>query len=96
MERINAEDFRSNLKEWMESARSEPVKITRKTGEAFVLINAEEFEKIQLELATLRGMAQGLSDALHGRVKKSELKSTDGAIEKAKERVLGKKEKKAV
>jgi prevent-host-death family protein len=96
MERTNADDFRSNLKEWMESARSEPVKITRKTGEAFVLINADEFEKIQIELASLRGVAQGLSDIVNGRVKKSQLKSTDSAIERAKERVLGKKNKKAV
>ena len=94
MERTNAEDFRSNLKNWMESARHEPVKITRKTGEAFVLINAEEFEQIQIELASLRGVAQGLSDVIHGRVKKAQLKSADSPIERAKERVLGKKSKK--
>lgn len=96
MERTNADDFRSNLKTWMESAREEPIKITRKTGEAFVLVNADEFEKMQIELASLRGVAQGLSDVIHGRVKKSELKSTNSAIERAKERVLGKKVKKAV
>jgi len=93
MEKTNADDFRSNLKDWMESARNEPIKITRKTGEAFVLINSDEFEKIQIELATLRGMAQGLSDALQGRVKKSQLKSTSSAVERAKERVLGNKKK---
>lgn len=96
MERTNTDDFRSNLKEWMESARNEPVKITRKTGEAFVLINAEEFEKIQLELASLRGVAQGLSDVISGKVNKSKKYSTDSAIEKAKNRVLNKKSKKAV
>ncbi len=96
MERTSADDFRSNLKEWMESARSEPIKITRKTGEAFVLINAEEFERIQIELASLRGVAQGLSDVISGKVKKSQSKSTDSAIQKAKDRVLSKKNKKAV
>lgn len=96
MERTNTDDFRSNLKTWMESARHEPIKITRKTGEAFILVNADEFEKMQMELASLRGVAQGLSDVIHGRVKKSDLKSTNSAIERAKERVLGKKNKKAV
>lgn len=96
MERTNADEFRSNLKEWMESARNEPIKITRKTGEAFVLINAEDFEKIQIELATLRGIAQGLSDVISGKVSKSQRNSTDSAIEKAKDRVLNKKSKKAV
>lgn len=94
MERTNADDFRTNLKTWMESARHEPIKITRKSGEAFVLINAEDFEKIQIELASLRGVAQGLSDVIHGRVKKSQLKSTNSPIERAKEKVLGKKSKK--
>lgn len=51
MDRTNANDFRTNLKEWMEATRSEPVKITRKSGEAFVLLNADEFEKMQVELA---------------------------------------------
>ncbi len=96
MERTNADDFRTNLKGWMESARNEPIKITRKTGEAFVLINADEFEKIQMELASLRGVAQGLSDVANGKVQKSQAKSTDTAIQRAKNRVLSKSKKKAV
>lgn len=93
MDRTNADNFRSNLKEWMEAARSEPVKITRKSGEAFVLLNAEEFEGMQVELANFRGVAQGLSDVVHGRTRKGTPKSTTSAIERAKDRVLGKKKK---
>lgn len=96
MDRTNADDFRTNLKQWLEAARSEPVKITRKSGESFVLLNADEFEKIQIELASLRGVAKGLSDVVHGRVRKSTAGSTESAIDRAKERVLGKKNKKAV
>ena len=96
MDRINANDFRANLKEWMEAARSEPVKITRKSGEAFVLVNADEFEKIQLELASLRGIALGLSDVVHGNVQDSTPESIKSAMDKARERVLGKQNKKAV
>lgn len=96
MDRTNADDFRTNLKQWLEAARSEPVKITRKSGESFVLLNADEFEKIQFELASLRGVAKGLSDVVHGRVRKSAAGSTESAIDRAKERVLGKKNKKAV
>lgn len=96
MDRTNANDFRANLKEWMESARTEPVKITRKSGEAFVLINADEFEELQLELATLRGVVQGLTDVVQGRTQPATSKSTQSAIESAKNKVLGKKNKKAV
>lgn len=94
MEKTNANDFRSNLKEWMEAARKEPVKITRKTGEAFVLLNAEDFEKIQIELATLRGISRGLNDALNGNIQRTSKKSIRDTINRAKEKV--KKRKKAV
>lgn len=96
MDRTNADDFRTHLKQWLEAARTEPVKITRKSGESFVLLNADEFEKIQIELASLRGIAKGLSDVAHGRIRKSTAESTESAINRAKERVLGKKSRKAV
>jgi len=38
----------------MEAARSEPVKITRKSGEVFVLLNADVFEKMKIEIPGLR------------------------------------------
>lgn len=96
MERTNANDFRARLKEWMETARTEPVKITRKSGESFVLVNSEEFEDMQVELANLRGLAQGLSDAVQGRTKLASSDSTDDAVARAKDKVLGKRGKKAV
>ena len=96
MDRTNTNDFRKNLREWMEAARSEPVKITRKSGEAFVLLNADEFEKMQVELASLRGVARGLADVAHGRVRQSSEESTGSAIERAKSRVLAKRPKKAI
>jgi prevent-host-death family protein len=96
MERTSANEFRSNLKDWMETARTEPIKITRKTGESFVLLNSDEFEKLQIELANLRGISQGLSDIVQGRTSKSTPESTNNAIERAKEKVLGKRTKKAV
>jgi prevent-host-death family protein len=55
MQRTNTEDFKT----WMEAAATEPVKITRRSGEAFVLLNVDEFEKLQVELASLRGVAKG-------------------------------------
>ena len=84
-----------NLKEWLETARTEPIKVTRKSGEAFVLLNADEFEKMQVELATLRGVVKGLTDVVQGRTRKATPASTGSAIERAKERVLGKRSKKA-
>ena len=96
MDRTNSNDFRANLKEWLEAARTEPVRITRKSGESFVLLNADEFEKMQIELAGLRGVARGLSDVVHGRVRTATPESVGAAVDRAKARVLGKRSKKAV
>jgi hypothetical protein len=60
------------------------------------LLNADEFEKIQLELASLRGVAHGLGDALHGRVHNQSVQSVEKRLEKAKTRVFSKQSKKAV
>ena len=97
MDRTSADQFRSNMKEWMEAARSEPVKITRKSGEAFVLLNADIFEKMRLDLARLQGLTASLLDVAQGRVNPATEKSTADVFAKAKQRVLSaKKIRKAV
>ena len=97
MDRTNANDFRTNLKEWMEAARKEPVKITRKSGEAFVLVDADSFEKMQLDIAKLQGLNAGLMDAVQGRVAPGTAQSTANALSRAKARALAaRKTKKAV
>jgi prevent-host-death family protein len=95
MQRTNTEDFRTNLKTWMEAAANEPVKITRRSGEAFVLLNADEFEKLQVELANLRGVAKGLNDVVQGRIRKSTDESASRAVSRAKTRLVGSRTKKA-
>lgn len=95
MDRTNANDFRSNLKEWMEAARSEPVKITRKSGEAFVLLNADVFEKMQLDLARLQGLTASLVDVAQRRTKPATVESTDSLFERARGKALAMKKAKA-
>ncbi len=97
MDRTNADQFRANMKEWMEAARSEPVKITRKSGESFVLVDADTFEKMQLDLARLQGLSASLIDVAQGRVSPASEKSTAEVFERAKKRALSaKKTRKAV
>lgn len=55
----------------------------------------DEFEKMQVELASLRGVAQGLNDVVQGRTRKATSESTATAIERAKDRVFNKRTKKA-
>ena len=88
MERTTADQFRANMREWMEMAESKPIKITRKSGEAFVLMNADLFEKMQLDLASARGIAAGLSDVIQGRVHPGTAESTKAAMERGKARAI--------
>lgn len=95
MDRTNANDFRANLKEWLEAARKEPVKITRKSGEAFVLLNADVFEKMQLDLARLQGLTSSLVAVAQGRTKPATEESMDELFERAKEKALAMKKPKS-
>ena len=97
MDRTNADQFRSNMKDWMEAARSEPIKITRKSGESFVLVNADTFEKMQLDLARLEGLTASLLDVAQGRVSSASETSASEVFERAKKRALsGRKNRKVV
>jgi prevent-host-death family protein len=96
MERINSNDFRANLKEWMEAARNNPIKVTRKSGEAFVLVNAEIFEKMQIDLARLDGLTTSLIQVAQGQVVPSTDELTFSIFERAKTRAVASKKSKKV
>lgn len=96
MDRTNADQFRANMKEWMEAARNEPVKITRKSGESFVLLNADLFEKMQVDLARLEGLTASLIDAANGRLTPASERSTAEVFERAKKRALSHRKTKKV
>lgn len=97
MAKTNADQFRSNMKEWLEAARKEPVKITRKTGESFVLINSESYEKILLDLARLEGLTASLSAVAQGLATPATDESLRDTFSKAKRKALAdRKRRKAV
>ena len=97
MDRTNANDFRSNMKDWLEAARKEPIRITRKSGESFVLLDADTFEKMQLDLVRLQGLTASLVDSIQGRVNHATDESTRDALNRAKARVVNSsRNKKAV
>ncbi|MGZ3772713.1 MAG: hypothetical protein ACXVCY_07605 [Pseudobdellovibrionaceae bacterium] len=96
MERTTALDFREKMKAWLDLASKEPVKITRKSGQAFILVDAEKFQEMELELANLRGLTKGLLDAATGNSHPLTEKSISQAMEAGKAKALGRKTKKVV
>ncbi len=56
METISVNQFRDNLKTFVEKAASEhePIKVTRRAGEDFVVMSAEDWEREQESLYVLQ------------------------------------------
>jgi len=68
METISVNKFRENLKNFVEKAVSkhEPIKVTRRAGEDFIVIGAEDWERQQESLYILqnRSLMQQIADSL--------------------------------
>jgi len=56
MDTISVNKFRDNLKSLVEQvvSRHEPLKVTRRAGEAFVVLSAEDWEREQETLSVLQ------------------------------------------
>lgn len=68
MDTISINKFRDNLKSVVEQvvSRHEPLKVTRRAGEAFVVISADDWERQQETLHVLQSkrLMQQIADSL--------------------------------
>lgn len=94
MTRTNAEDFRTHLKDWLEKARQEPVRITRKSGESFVLLGEEAYFQLTSEVSRLQGALLGMKDVLSQNIEPVSKESIKKDISKVKSALLKKRRKK--
>lgn len=97
MQRTTADQFRANMKEWMETANLEPVKITRKNGDAFILLEADRYHKMEMDIAEFRGLVGSLKDVAEGKASRVTDESLNATFARAKAKALtAKKSKKKV
>ncbi|WP_445012148.1 type II toxin-antitoxin system Phd/YefM family antitoxin [Vreelandella stevensii] len=68
MDTISVNKFRDNLKSVVEQvvSRHEPLKVTRRTGEAFIVMSADDWEQEQETLHVLqsKNLMQQIADSL--------------------------------
>jgi antitoxin YefM len=68
MDTVTVNKFRDNLKTFVEQVVSDhtPIKVTRRAGEAFVVMSAEDWEREQETLYVLqnRGLMKQIADSL--------------------------------
>jgi prevent-host-death family protein len=68
MNQTNPKKLRAELKDYLDEAVKEPVRILRRSGESFVLMNEAHYSGLQSEILSLQRRLLGMSDALAGNV----------------------------
>lgn len=67
MESTNPKKLRAELKDYLDLAASEPVRIQRRTGENFILMSEDAYATLQNEVVSLQRRLLGLSQAVEGK-----------------------------
>lgn len=84
MDTISVNKFRDNLKSVVEEvvSRHEPVKVTRRAGEDFVVMSAEDWEREQETLHVLqsKNLMQQIADSLETHTREQGYQPTDEQI----------------
>ncbi|MFM6929240.1 MAG: hypothetical protein ACKOX6_12305 [Bdellovibrio sp.] len=70
METTGAAEFRAQMKEYLDMADTDVVKVNRPGGKSVVILSSQAYEEIMLELAELRGVNKGLLAVAEGKVTK--------------------------
>ncbi len=84
METISVNRFRDNLRSFVEQAISahEPIKVTRRAGEAFVVMSAEDWEREQESLYVLQNsdLMQQIANSLNTHSNDNGYRPTDNEL----------------
>lgn len=62
MQNTNPKAFRAELKDYLDLAASEPIRIQRRTGESFILLNEAAYAALQSEVLSLQRRLLGMTD----------------------------------
>ena len=69
MQSANAKKFRAELKDYMDAAVAEPVRINRRDGESFILMSEKIYDDFRNEIQSLQRRLLGMSDIIDGKTK---------------------------
>jgi len=67
MQSANAKKFRSELKDYMDAAVAEPVRINRRDGQSFILMSEQIYEDFRNEIQSLQRRLLGMSEIIDGK-----------------------------
>jgi len=69
MQSANAKKFRSELKDYMDAAIGEPVRISRRDGQSFILMSEQIYDSFRNEIQSLQRRLLGMTEIIDGKTK---------------------------
>jgi PHD/YefM family antitoxin component YafN of YafNO toxin-antitoxin module len=69
MKNTNPKQFRAELKDYLDLAGKEPIRIQRRSGENFILLKEEMYHSLQEEVVLLQRRLLGMSQVVAGEIK---------------------------
>lgn len=82
MESTNPKKLRAEMKDYLELAKNEPIRVQRRSGESYVLMNEEAYSKMQIEIMSLQRRLLSMSNILDGEVE--EVPSSEDRLKRFK------------
>ncbi len=69
MQSTNPKQLRAELKDYLDLAAKEPIRIQRRAGDSFILLKEDSFEEMQQEILSLQRRLLGMSEVVSGQTK---------------------------
>lgn len=66
MESNSPKKLRAELKDYLEMASKEPIRIQRGSGESYILIDEERYSQMQIEITSLQRRLLSISNIIDG------------------------------
>lgn len=82
MENTNPKKFRAELKDYLDHATNEPIRIQRRSGENYILLNEITYTELVNEISSLQRRLLAMNDLVSGRT--SEYKGKEDRLKRFK------------
>jgi len=82
MESTSPKKLRAELKDYLDMAANEPIRIQRRSGENYILMNESNYAELQNEISSLQRRLLAMNDIADGR--KSEYKGKESRLKRFK------------
>ena len=69
MQSTNPKQLRAELKDYLDLAAKEPIRIQRRAGDSFILLKEMAYQEMQQEILSLQRRLLGMSEVVSGNTK---------------------------